>query len=634
VQLANGNIVVSNPGDSSRFFKNGAVHLYSQFSATPIASIYGNAGGDLLGSSGITALGNNNYVIASTFDNVNGLVDAGSVRLMDGNTGTQIGAALAGDVGNDRLGSSGITVLGNNNYVIASSSDDENGLVDAGSVRLVNGSTGAQIGAALAGDMGNDRLGISGITALGNNHYVIASSSDDENGLVDAGSVRLVNGSTGAQIGAALAGDMGNDRLGISGITALGNNHYVIASSSDDENGLVDAGSVRLVDGNTGVQIGVALAGDVADDALGVSRITALGNNNYVIASALDDENGIVDAGSVRLVDGNTGAQIGAALAGDGAGDLLGGSGITALGNNNYVIISVFDNENGIVDAGSVRLVNGSTGVQVGATFAGDEVNDRFGVSGVTALGNNNYVIASGADAVNGIANAGSVRLVDGNTGVQVGAMLAGDGALDSLGISGITALGNNNYVIASEVDDVNGVVDAGSVRLVDGSTGVQIGVTMAGDTTNDFFGSSGITVLANNNYVIATSFDNENGIVDAGSVRLVDGNTGAQIGATLAGDGAGDLLGGSGITALANNQYVIASSFDDENGIVDAGSVRLVDGSTGAQIGAAIVGAVSDDMLSVQVIKPVSGDYYILSQPNADNGEQVDAGVVRIVVP
>jgi hypothetical protein len=577
VQLANGNIVVSDPGDSSRFFKNGAVHLYSQFSATPIASIYGNVVGDQLGSSSITALGNNNYVIASPSDDENGIVDAGSVRLVDGNTGVQISVALVGDATEDFFGSSSITVLGNNNYVISSSEDDVNGVADAGSERLVDGSTGMQIGATLAGDVVNDRLGSSSIATLGNNNYVVVSVVDDVNGILDAGSVRLVDGNTGVQIGATLAGDVPGDFLG-SSVTVLGNNNYVIASDFNDVNGIVDAGSVRLVDGNTGAQIGASLEGDVADDFLGSSSVTVLGNNNYVIASAFDDVNGILNAGSTRLVDGDTGAQIGATLAGDASSDFFGSS-VTALGNDHYVIASPGDTVNGIAISGSVRLVDGNTGTQIGATLAGDEPNDRLGLGRIIALGNNNYVIASIFDAVNGIVNAGSVRLVDGSTGAQIGAVIAGKATDDQFGRSGITALANNNYVIASRLDDVNGTIDAGSVRLVDGRTGVQIGVALSGDESDD-------------------------------------------------------QLGSSGITALANNNYVIASRIDDVNGIVDAGSVRLVDGSTGVQIGSAIGGAVSDDMLSVQVIKPVSGSYYILSQPNADNGGQVDAGRVRIVVP
>lgn len=589
VPLANGNIVVNDPGDDTVANNSGAVHLYSPFSSTPIASIYGDVAGDRLGEAsylgngdiGITALGNSNYVIASRLDDEGGIVNAGSVRLMNGSSGVQIGATLVGDVTDDFLGIGGITALDNNNYVIASRFDDEGVITDAGSVRLVNGSTGVQIGATLTGDLANDQLGRDFIVALGNNNYVIASADDDENGIVDAGSVRLVDGSTGLQIGATLTGNVVGDSLGSHGITALGNNNFVIDSPFDDVGGIVNAGSVALVNGSTGVPIGFSKTGHVANDALGFDGITALGNNNYVIASSLDDEGGIVDAGSVILMDGSTGVQIGASLVGDVEDDSLGSREVVALGNNNYVIASEDDDENGIVNAGSVRLMDGSTGVQIGASLVGDVEDDH--------LSDNRY---------------------------------------------GITPLSNNNYVVASEEDDEGGIVDAGSVRLVDGSTGLQIGATISGDTEEDLLGNEGVYALGNNNFVIASDEDDEGGIVDASSVRLVDGTTGVQIGETISGDIEGDALasGPRSITALDNNNYVIASEEDDESGIEDAGSVRLVDGSTGIAIGGAIIGGTSEDMDSVDVIKPVSGNYYILSLPRADNSGLEDSGMVRII--
>lgn len=579
VQLLNGNIVVSDPNDSSIATNNGAVHLYSPLFSTPIASIYGDMANDYLGRTRITALSNSNYVIVSRLDDIGGIADAGSIRLVNGDTGVQI-SILTGDGASDLSGTK-IIDLGNNNYVISSPSDNVGGIAVAGSVRLMNGSTGAQIGATLAGDVAGDALGHPGITVLSNYNYVVASAFDDEGGIVDAGSVRMFNGSTAVQVGPTLAGDVTSDLLGLRGTTALANGNYVIASSQDNEGGIMYAGSVRLINGSTGVQIGIALVGNTESDLLGTNGVAALGNGNYVFASFNDDVAGLVDAGSVRLVNGSTGVQI-SMRAGDSIGDSLGGTGfsprpnITVLDNNNYVIASPFDDVGSIVDAGSVQLINGSTGAQINS--------------------------------------------------------LEGNVEDDQLGINSITALANNNYVIASANDDVAGVVDAGSVRLIDGSTGVQI-ISLQGDVEGDQLGLR-VNALGNNNYVIRSDNDDENGIVDAGSVRLVNGNTGVQIGATLAGDISNDQLGRDVFTVLSNNNYVIASPFDDEGGIVDAGSARMADGITGEAIGTTIVGAATDDLVDVDVIKPISSDYYILSQPRVNNAGLVDSGRVRIVVP
>ena len=308
VILANGNIAVVAPFDSSVASFSGAVHLYNPVTQTRIASIYGNAAGDSLGPlahTSITALPNGNFVIASPNADEGGLVNVGSVRLVNGTTGAPIGSAIVGNAASDFLGSGGITALPNGNFVIASPSDDEGGLVHAGSVRLVNGTTGAPIGSAIVGNAANDFLGSrlgGGITALPNGNFVIASPEDDEGGIVDAGSVRLVDGTTGAPIGSAIVGDVAGDGLGSGGITALPNGNFVIVSHIEDVGGIVNAGSVRLVDGTTGAPIGSAITGGVNGDVSGALVTPSAAGNFFILGLPLWNKNGIVDSGMVRLI--------------------------------------------------------------------------------------------------------------------------------------------------------------------------------------------------------------------------------------------------------------------------------------------------------------------------------------------
>lgn len=506
VLLANGNIAVSDPFDSSIAARSGAVHLYNSATLTLISSIYGDTAGDQLGSDGITALANNNFVIASSFDNEGGIVDAGSVRLIDGSTGVQISSALVGDSAGDHLGSDGITTLLNNTFVIASSNDNEAGINNAGSVRLVNGFTAVQIN-AYVGDAANDMLGSNGITALANNNFVIASSFDDEGGIVDAGSVRLINGATGIQIN-VLFGDGPVDQLSSHGITALANNNFVIATGEDDidlaDGGIaINGGSVWLVDGATGVQIGSAIIGNVTGDNLGSNGVTALANNNFVITSQFDDEEGIVDAGSVIMVDGATGVQINT-LVGNVENSMLGSYGVTALANNNFVIAS----------AGTMLMVNGTTGVPIN-TLAGES-------GSITALANNNFVVTSRHNHLN---ERGWVSLVDGATNVQIN-KLVGD-VTDNLGFDGITTLANNNFVIASSYDDIKRadgrfIYGGGSVRLVDGVTGVQIGDSIVGSIEGDIHGVTVTGSTMGDFYILGLPFADNNGAVDSGLVGVI----------------------------------------------------------------------------------------------------------------
>ena len=125
----------------------------------------------------------------------------------------------------------------------------------------------------------------------------------------------------------------------------------------------------------------------------------------------------------------------------------------------------------------------------------------------------------------------------------------------------------------------------------------------------------------------------------------MINGTTGEQIGGALNGDSATDQLGFAndeidgasvttglnGVTALANSNYVVASSFDNENSLSDVGSVRLVNGSSGQQIGEAMIGDTSGDMFNITVTGSATGDYFIVAAPLWDNSS-VDSGLVRVI--
>ena len=222
----------------------------------------------------------------------------------------------------------------------------------------------------------------------------------------------------------------------------------------------------------------------------------------------------------------------------------------------------------------------------------------------------------------------GSVMLVSGATGAQIGSTLVGNATNDLLGASGITALTNNNFVIASPFDDV-GVSDAGSVMLVNGATGALIG-TIVGDTASDQLGYSFITALTNNNFVIASENDNVGGITDAGSVMLINGATGAQIGSTLAGDTASDKLGFTGVVKLNNNHFVVASRYDNVDSVTDAGSIRQID-TTGSQV-KLIAGTTTDDMITVGISTTSAANFYVVRLLNFDKSSYANSGFATVV--
>jgi hypothetical protein len=164
------------------------VHLYNPLvSVVPFASLHGASAADLMGLGGITVLANNNFVVSSP----GGANNVGTVQLIDGSIGTQIGPTLAGDNVGDPLARSGITVLGNGNYVVSSRTDNEGGVAGVGSVRLLSGVTGVQLVPALSGDTADDQLRTA-VAAPSHGGFFVVGFSTWNNGSVDGGRVRLI----------------------------------------------------------------------------------------------------------------------------------------------------------------------------------------------------------------------------------------------------------------------------------------------------------------------------------------------------------------------------------------------------------------------------------------------------------
>jgi hypothetical protein len=203
------------------------------------------------------------------------------------------------------------------------------------------------------------------------------------------------------------------------------------------------------------VSAGNSLVGSTASDYVGSGRVTALANGNYVVSSS--NWNG--GMGAVTFGSGTSGV-VGAvsasnSLVGSTAYDYVGGDGITALTNGNYVVRS--SNWNG--GMGAATFGSGSSGVS-GAVSAsnslvGSTAGDYVGNTGIYAFANGNYVVASG----NWSGNKGAATYGNGTSGVSgvvsASNSLVGTTANDYVGSGGegggnIMALANGNYLVAS----------------------------------------------------------------------------------------------------------------------------------------------------------------------------------------
>ncbi|OWK39892.1 Filamentous hemagglutinin-like protein [Fimbriiglobus ruber] len=170
--------------------------------------------------------------------------------------------------------------------VVITAPDDSAGGTDAGAVYLFNGSTGALI-STLVGSHADDKIGTAGVTVLTNGNYVVDSSSWSGN----IGAVTFGSGTTGVSgvvsASNSLVGSTPGDFIG-TGVMVLPNGNYVVDSSSWSNS----AGAVTFGNGMTGVSGVVSasnsLVGSIANDFVGGEfggSVVVLASGNYLVAS-------------------------------------------------------------------------------------------------------------------------------------------------------------------------------------------------------------------------------------------------------------------------------------------------------------------------------------------------------------
>jgi hypothetical protein len=539
--------------------------------------------------------------------------------------------------------------------VVTNPSDDLVG-AESGAVYLFSGRTGALLG-DLVGSSSHDRVGDAGardlgsgpgthspnagppqgrvssggVTALANGNYVVASPywNDNRGAATWADGTAGVSGAVDAGnslVGTSPGDYVGGNWFGESGVRALSNGNYVV--ESPQWNGI--RGAATWGDGTVGitgaVDAGNSLVGTAPGDSVGGSQsegvpfLTALANGNYVVSSP--DWHNL--RGAVTWGNGAAGVRGPVddtnSLVGRASGqDRLGGS-VTALSNGNYVVSSPL----------GVTWGDGTAGITGTPDASNSLVGGSAGVQpSVTVLANGNYVVTNlGWNGGRGAATWG-----DGTSGVRgtidASNSLVGSNPNDLVG-SGVTALANGNYVVRSPF--WNGL--RGAMTWGDGAAGVRgtVGASnsLVGSNAGDEVGYgangyTGVTALANGNYVIQSP--NWNG--NRGAVTWGDGTTGVRgpvsAANSLVGSSPGDRVGGSqlrgggGVTALVNGNYVVQSP--DWNG--NRGAATWGDGTAG------VTGAVD---ASNSLVGSNTGDHVAFATNNFDGVKALSNGsyVVR----
>ena len=535
--LTNGNFVINSPhwngGAGAVTWSNGSTGLTGVVSAAN--SLTGTAATDLVGNGGVKALTNGNFAVASP----NWNHDTGAVTWGSGTAGVKGAVAttnsLVGSNPGDNLANDsqyGLTALTNGNYVV--SSPNWNGMI--GAVTWGNGTTGIKgvVSAAnsLVGSTASDQAGEEGVIPLTNGNYVVDSLS--WNGV---GAVTWGNGTTGiaGAISASnsLVGSTAGDAVGLGGVTALTNGNYAVGSPFWQDVGAVQKGAVTWANGTSGITGTISsansLIGYTASGNGSLTYVIALTNGNYVVGCPGWSNN----LGVAAWCNGTTGSpgtiSAANALVGTTAGDEVCREGIVPLSNGSYVVMSSeWSGGKGAATWGSGTAVMAAA-VSSANSLVGTYTSDRIGIGGVTDLANGHYVVVSTEwnDATNfGKAALGAVTWGSAATGisgtVSAANSLVGAATGDAVGLGGVVALTNGNYVVSSYFNQL------GAVTWVDGSAGlvgtVSAANSLTGTTVGDLVGSYGVSALSGGSYAVTSRYWHNGATAGAGAVTLCSG--------------------------------------------------------------------------------------------------------------
>ena len=366
------------------------------------------------------------------------------------------------------------------------------------------------------------------------------------------------------------------DRFGSS--VAMTSKYALIGSTYNDDKGLMDSGSAYLFDIFTGKQLHKLIAkDDAAGDQFGSS--IAMASKYALIGSIYGDDKGLTDSGSAYLFNIFTGKQLQKFTADDaGAGNQFGSS--VAMASKYALIGSIYGDDKGLTDSGSVYLFDIFTGKQLQKFTADDAAaGNQFGSS--VAIDGKYALIGSTYADDKGLTDSGSAYLFDIFTGKQLQKFTADDTAAGDLFGSSV-AIDGRYALVGSAYDDDKGLTDSGSAYLFDVFTGKQLQKFIANDdAAGDLFGSS---VAIDGRYaLVGSAYDDDKGLMDSGSAYLFDIITGKQLQKFTADNAAGDRFGSS--VAIADKYALIGSAYDDDKGLVDSGSAYLFNIFTGKQL-------------------------------------------------
>ena len=647
-----------NDGASGSNADAGHVRVYKWDGANwtqVIADIDGDVAGDRSGYS-VSLSGNGLTVAVGAPRNDDAFADAGQVKLYEWDTTdsalgwSQLSTAIKGGAVGDESGSS--VSLSSDGTTVAIGSpyfSDGGSKVYAGQVNVYkwDGAAWTQVGADIDADA-EDLLGFS-VSLSSDGTTVAIGGPNNREDINYAGHVRVYEliGATWTQVSADINGEAGGDESGRS-VSLSGDGSRVAIGAPYNDGAGAYAGHVRLYDwsGMAWIQVGVDIDGDAAGNEFGSSVALSGDGSRVAIGSKYNDEGGKY-AGQVKLYDwnGTTWIQVGDEINGEAQLDYSGYSvSLSADGSTVAVGATGNDGEDETNSKrGHVRVYKliGAHWTQVGPDIDGDAADDNSG-SSVSLSGDGSTVAvgAPGNDA--GGTSAGQVklyRLIDGTTWIQAGADIYGETSYDRSGYS-VSLSGDGSTVAVGAIsNDGDDETDSrrGHVRVYQliGPTWTQVGADIDGEAQDDYSGSS-VSLSSDASRVAIGAPDNDGNGGEgscAGHVRVygLNGSVWNQVGGDIDGEAAGDGFGTSvSMSSDGSTVAVGAPGHPDGGPVAGHASVYKLSGATWTQVGADIDGKAAADQMGYSVSVSSDGSRIAIGAPTY-SGAGSYSGHVRV---
>jgi phosphodiesterase/alkaline phosphatase D-like protein len=632
---------------------------------------------------GVTVLPNGNFVVTDPEFSPGSQVKIGAVYLFDGSSHALI-SQMTGSADNDMVGSGGVKVLLDGSFVVTSSRWSNAGASQAGAVTWCSATLGCPVSVtavnSLVGGAADDVVGTgsvdltqitdyNNITPVSGSAYLVGSTGwhSHQGALTYCASGSNPNCLGAVSSSNSLVGASTDDYIGQT-VTLVPGQGYIASNASWHNGASQYAGAVALcpVSGSTGctgvVSTSNSLYGTQYSDGVG-GAIMLLKNGDFVVES-MSWGGGSTQNGAVTYCASLTdpkciGKPVTAAnsLTATIDNSIVGGSGVTALDNGDYIVKSSSFRLDASTRTGAVTFCTVSSGtssctnqvISPSNSLIGDTNQDSVG-SFVGLLPGGAFLVSSaqwhnwtGAltycsseAACKGHVVSSANSLVGGNAGVSWQDSNGGDS------IGSVQILSNGDYLaISPNWDPVGTDKNIGAVTFcpASGCVGfVSTATSLTGTQTGDQVGTGGAMELPGGALLISSPFWANGAHAQAGAVTFCasaadcKGKT-VTLANSLVGDQDTIQIGYYTNTILSNGAYLVGSPNWNNGSAATAGALTWCPptGCLGMVVGAenSLVGSHYYDYVGYGY--ELGDGFYVSQNPGWQNGSLEGAGAVTL---